>query len=73
MTWQVRAGTSVRYRDAGNRIHHATVTTVTNQTTIDLRHGHGSTPITAVPRVTETADGVGWFRHGVELTVTVTP
>lgn len=73
MAWTVRAGTSVRYRDANGRVHHATVVGVDDADTIDLRIGHGGTPIEAVSRVEARSSTAGWYRFGSILDGTEEP
>lgn len=71
--WQVRVGTTVRYRDANARVHHATITAVTDQDTVDLRIGlagknetvAGATRLTTYdPTAPYTP---GWYRFGTIL------
>ena len=66
--WKVRVGTVVRYRNVGGRVFHAIVTTVTNQTTVNLRWGNGSTKGSVTGAVRDTnRTGAGWFRHGSDF------
>lgn len=64
-TFQVQVGRAVKYRTASGRIRHAIVTSVTNQSTVDLRVGNGSTKLSvaAVAKVTKrVGTGAGWHQ-----------
>lgn len=61
----VRPNSFVRYRTATGRICHAVVTAVTDQTTINLRIGNGSTKQTvtgATKRQPRDGGGAGWMQ-----------
>lgn len=58
----MKAGTKVRYRDAAQRVHPATVVSVTNQTTLNLRIGRGGATISAVSKVARKGATVGWYQ-----------
>jgi hypothetical protein len=65
--YRPRAGLKVRYRDATGNVHHAVITAVTNDDTVDLRVGRDLT-VAAVPRATERHNNVaGWYRSGKTL------
>lgn len=64
MSYIVRPGSFVRYRSA-TRVRHAIVTAVTDQTTIDLRIGNGSTKQTvtgAAKKQPHDGGGAGWMQ-----------
>jgi hypothetical protein len=67
--WRVKRGTEVRYRNASNRVFHAIVTAVTNQTTVNLRVGNGATKLAVTGALRRTAEGTGagWYRHGSDF------
>jgi len=58
-----KVGTSVRYRESG-RVYHAIVTGVTNQTTLNLRIGNGSTKrvITGATKVSKHGSSTGFYQ-----------
>ena len=65
MPYIVRPGSFVRYRTAAGRVRHAIVTAVTNQTTINLRIGNGSTKQTvtgAAKKQPHDGGGAGWMQ-----------
>lgn len=67
MAYYVQTGSFVRYRTSTGKFEHAIVTAVTDQTTIDLRVGNGSTKLVVTGAVKKTMrDGgtAGWIRGG---------
>jgi hypothetical protein len=58
-----KKGTTVRYRQSG-RVYHAVVTGVTNQTTLDLRVGNGSTKkvVTGATLVSHHGSATGFYQ-----------
>jgi hypothetical protein len=65
MPYIVRTGSFVRYRTAAGRVRHAVVTAVTDQTTINLRIGNGSTKQSvtgAVKKQPHDGGGAGWMQ-----------
>lgn len=64
MAQKIQTGTKVRYRTAGGRIRPATVTAVTNQTTLNLRIGNGATKqtVTGASKVAKRTAGAGWYQ-----------
>lgn len=66
-SYKVQAGQPVKYRNAAGRISHAIVTAVTDQSTVNLRVGNGSTKLVVTGAIKKAArDGgtAGWYQGG---------
>ena len=66
-SYKVQTGQPVKYRDSAGRVRRGIVTAVTDQSTVNLRIGNGSTKL-AVTGATKKAarDGgtAGWYQGG---------